>query len=162
VSIRGIVTDGKGAPQAGVYVAAQAGKDKASMKTGPDGRFELAGLPEGARALVRTFRSGLVDDIRRDVVAGAADLRLVVKPGLAVSGRALDAAGRPLADTAVRVELIEDGKRSAYARTDDEGRFELAGLVPGRYRAFLAPEGKGYVECGELAAGESGVELRIR
>lgn len=162
LSIRGIVTDEHGTPQPGVYVKARAGKDKAWMKTGPDGRFELRGLPEGARALVRTLRNGLVDDIRRDVAVGTADLRLVVKPGLRATGRALDAAGRPLADTAVRVVLIEDEQRAGYARTDDEGRFELAGLVPGRYRVSVAPEGKGYVECGELAAGDTGVELRLR
>jgi len=52
-----------------------------------------------------------------------------------VTGRVVDATGRPLAGAEVRVAARED-----LARTDDSGRFVLPGVaIPARLRMMASP-----------------------
>ena len=70
--------------------------------------------------------------------------------GSTLQGRVVDGEGRPLAEVAVRSSPAEPGLVDAAAtdmpppavvdsRSDDDGRFELRGLMPGRHRIVARP-----------------------
>jgi hypothetical protein len=69
---------------------------------------------------------------------------LLLGPGGSVSGRVLDAEGRPVAGALVGLAL--DGQRlsgaAPVALTDEEGRFTLEGVAPGRL-ALMALQQRG-------------------
>lgn len=72
-------------------------------------------------------------------------------------------AGRALASATLNL-VHPDGKHTAYAQTDAEGRFTAEGLVEGTYEVQVHrqnSDGTGeWKPCGQLNAGETGVELR--
>lgn len=129
--------------------------------SGDDGRFVLRGVAPG-RALVYA-RDG--DYVPQEIVgppsndpltalsravgpdgADAGDLRVV--PAGAIGGRVLRENGTPVAGARVRTFPDTspgggiDAGFGAEAVTDAEGRFRIAGLLPGRpYRVSTGPEG---------------------
>lgn len=70
---------------------------------------------------------------------------LLLSPGLTLSGRVLDAAGRPLSDATVAAGSYAPGEEPiasvARAVTDDEGRWRIAGLVAGDLAVVVEREG---------------------
>ena len=112
--------------------------------------------------MVRTWRKGSVTDVRTDVAAGTHDLHLVLRKGLDARGIVRDKQGRPLLERSLRFHWLEDEKRRAYAKTDAKGRFHVRGLLPGRYRVDAHHPEKGYQRCGEIVAGTTTAQLRVR
>jgi hypothetical protein len=64
------------------------------------------------------------------------DLNLILTPAGAIVGRVLDAAGEPVADALVRAEGSEGAETAA---TDEQGRYRIGGLRPGKYRVQASP-----------------------
>ena len=143
-TILGRVLDDKGQPVAGAevtgyYTSIEAKRWIHAMKTGADGRFRFerclhpmvlhARSADGLRAGVA--RSG-VQDAALDIVAG---------PVGSATGRLLDLKGDPIAKKplqyGIRIHMDEPENRLSMplfggkATTDDQGRFELVGLVSG-------------------------------
>ena len=118
-----------------------------------DGNFAFSGLPRG-RYLVLARKPGffneqelgkwVVPDLSIDVPS---DAPVVVRltPEAILYGEVKNAEGEPLEDVAVRAERWQmiDGRRQLQVmketRTDDEGSFRLAELVPGKYYLAFAP-----------------------
>lgn len=127
----------------------------------PQGRFELSGIPPG-RVTVRVRADGLQEGGPREVeVASGArseELEFVLKDGCVARGMVVDAAsGAPVPEALVSAHT-RSGKRSVgpfrigldpqdfdflglmtlrnrrTSLTDSQGRFEIDGLTPGRYR----------------------------
>lgn len=126
------------------------------VKSGPDGRFVMLGLPPQPMALAavtETASSPLVDvDPSNGRSTGEVELRLEYNGTLA--GVVKESDGRPVAFAAVNYWLEPDygalekangGKPPKVIRdfalptqneatiTDDEGRFLIGGLLPGKY-----------------------------
>jgi hypothetical protein len=129
-TVRGRVVDEKGVPvvAAAVSVVGQTG----AAASGPDGRFEVAGLPPGGGVvLVRAadFAPTLLRDLKGD--AGDVDVGdVTLRKGDRVNGIVLAADGTPVQRAVVRawmagVEEALDGTVSA-----DDGRFVLERLPP--------------------------------
>ena len=101
--------------------------------SGPDGRFEWSGLPAGRACLAALHdpASGEACAPREVELLAAGttrcELRLAAAAGRQ-AGRVVDLAGAPVAG--VRVRATVEGLSLAAARTDERGRFELAGLPP--------------------------------
>lgn len=120
-----------------------------SAFAGPDGRFEIGGLPEG-RFHVEAASDGFVATRSDPTPTGTADLRLQLDAGLTVVGFALDAEGRPARTALVRV-VAEDHEDTGYARwkravtgtsvrdaaPDATGHFEFRGIAPARHRLAI-------------------------
>lgn len=101
--------------------------DSLPIRTDARGEFELPPLPASSltNLTLELSAEGFVTAWRR---IGGRDLaqdrvRLELHPDYAVSGRCVDAEGRPISD--VRVSSVYTAER---ARTDLQGRFELRGL----------------------------------
>jgi hypothetical protein len=149
---------------ADVYACADLGDgdDPIVAKTDARGAFALEGIPPGARCNVTcNAMEEYVRAIARDVEAGAADVRLVLRRGLEAKGRVLRADGSPAAGTSVRLVRVGEPLNDRVARTDGAGRFHTKGLAAGTYEAFVSLD---FEErpCGTIEAGATDVELRVK
>ncbi len=114
-----------------------------STSTNREGRFEIRDLPAGTyEVLVEagwgTGRPNLVPVTVKGVVAGTGDLLVEAEEGLKISGTVLKADGTPVPEGWIGASRIPapgetDGASNANAAVV-EGKFELVGLKPGKYR----------------------------
>ncbi len=139
-TIRGRVLDEHGNPLAGVYVSAQGTHQDGDalpvghvhVRSGDDGGFELAGLPEG-EYLLRAYpletpssaagEPWLPATVER-VATGSQAVRIELPRGASIRGRVLDAHGTPLAGYVVAG--AKSGATGEFAQTDAQGRFSLS------------------------------------
>jgi RNA polymerase sigma factor (sigma-70 family) len=160
--VTGRILDPRGVPRPDALVevhgsdfAPQVRRDRASIRSGPDGRFELRGLSrDQAHTLVASSPGAgrlIVDlpdfDPARDP-RDLGDLGLPVASSLA--GRVIDAAGQPLPGAYVTLVGGDPGRRrlrgleleeelrspvtpTLVLRLDDVGRFRANDLSPGEY-----------------------------
>ena len=162
-AIRGSVVDARGRPALSVRVQAlpelgapRPASSPPPVTTGHDGLFALAGLRPGRYTIDVAGETG-ERPARPPVVEVPSDhdledIRVALADGGEVRGRVRDEDGRPVA----RATVVLSGAELASRRTttDAEGRFSLAGVAPGAYRASAGPGP-------ELdARGEAGVEVR--
>jgi len=84
-------------------------------------------------------------------------------PLLAISGRAVDNAGAPVDGAVVEAYSVTPGvlRRSAVSLTGVDGRFTLTELGEDRYRVRATTPHQGSAELRNVAAGATGVELRL-
>jgi len=146
-TIRGQVVDPSGTPLPGVAVGFQlplAGSQfgVGDIKADANGRFKFPGVvshPGVKYQITARPKRGFVP--RRVYVTDLdKPLRIVTKPGMALSGRVLDEKdGTPLCDLAVFLyrETIDREQRfvqfGAEALTDRKGNFRFSNLLPGTY-----------------------------
>ncbi len=120
-------------------------------RSGPDGRFEVRGLPEGALVQVDPVPSGPWDPAAGDDgprPPGMPRRVEVVRAG-AIRGRARDAAGRPAAGRVVTalaaLRLAEEmppvARVVSRAISGADGAFRLENVPPGAAAVLCAPPG---------------------
>ena len=103
------------------------------------GRFVLGGLRPG-RYLVRLRRADLAPAYRVVTVTALVDLgRLPLGAGVVLGGRTTALGGSP--QTGIEVRVLDPAREAiepfASATSDDDGRYRLPALGPGRYRVEL-------------------------
>src|ERR1035441_8610277 len=113
--------------------------------TNQEGKFTITQLPPG-RYTASAERVGFVmlpktvsaSNFNFPLVPGdkKEDLNLILTPAGAIIGRVLDAAGEPVPNAMVRAEGNEGGETAA---TDEQGRYRIGGLRPGKYRLHASP-----------------------
>ena len=112
-----------------------------SATTGADGRYALGPLPAGRVVVSASLPDtpGLApasETLALTRFASWPGVDLVLGAGLAVRGRALDEHGAPLPDARVLIVPRSDVLSyddDEFVPVDDDGRFELGGLLPGEY-----------------------------
>ena len=111
--------------------------------TNSDGKFAIAPLPEGSYMLT-VERVGFVPGGKPGVPtyqlsAGDSkdDLKLTLTPAGAITGRVLDGEGEPVVGADVEAQ---SGNGTGSAVTDEQGRFRVGSLSPGRYRVKATPQ----------------------
>ena len=146
LAIRGSVTDATGAPFAGAGISAMpaegGGGSTASfapdtVRTGPDGRFEIAGLAVGRWQLTAEADGGL--RAQEVVEAGADDVELRLAGGGAVRGR-VTTPGGTLPDDA-RVSAWGAAGWSGEQALPGNGSFEFADVPAGTARVSARAKG---------------------
>ena len=186
--LRGTVEDGAGKPVKGVEIELRGEAAWApSTFTADDGSFRLAHVAAGmyrVSALVdnRPLRApgGADTEITAEVVAGAVrtvTLRVESQRGR-ITGRVVDGSGGPLMDAFVEPARESGGptmpgaalqsvRQAAFfgdvggrRLTDQDGRFELAGIGEGKYTLLAQRRGGGEGMREHVAAGDD-VEIRI-
>ncbi len=103
-------------------------------RTDASGAFDLSPLAAGAWT-VCAYAPGRVQPPDREVEIlegeSVGGIDLIFPGGGTLRGTVLDRVDRPIADAEIRVSAAENGLE-AKARTDASGRFEAAGLPPGK------------------------------
>jgi protocatechuate 3,4-dioxygenase beta subunit len=168
-TVRGTVRDDQGQPVAGASVRAQwmahdlqfghVRLHDTSAMSNERGEFAVEGVdPQAELRLTARFKDLVFEKpvVLRGDKARAVDLRIGSSYGLAISGRVLDTAGKPVAGAEVALWLRPwmpppnvgtpepvtfDGQR--FLRTDAAGRFQAPRRLPpdGEYRAVVRAEG---------------------
>lgn len=148
-------------------------------ESGEDGgvRFGFGGRGYYAR----TFHPDVTEESKATVIeisegTEASNVNITLgrkSKSFAATGRVVDESGKPVGSIAVgHGTVLKEGNRMGGfgwgTSSDAQGRFRLDGLVPGRYAAFVWPEGsgtEGYSDpvMFEITDGNvSGLELKLR
>jgi protocatechuate 3,4-dioxygenase beta subunit len=176
-NVEGTVVDPQGKPVEGAMVVAQPtdflmmrtfSQVEEPPKTGPDGRFAIPGLREGQRIDVQAWKEGYLQGAAVAVdIPAPGPVRIVLEPGLRITGRVVAEDGKPVAEAAVYALSEESGTRMSRSRsggghTDETGRFTLEGLEPGKLLVQAAAPGYLAGETRvEAMAGAEPPEVRI-
>ena len=153
-SVTGLVTNSvTGGPILRSHVVlrpAGSGKPEINLSTygaltNAEGKFTISRLPSG-RYSVSADRIGFVMPTGGSAVRSLtftlapgemkADLNLTLTPTGAITGRVLDASGEPMPGAMVQ-PLGGTGGQSTT--TDEQGRYRIGGLRPGKYRVRASP-----------------------
>lgn len=127
-----------GAPAAKAELRLLRGRDTlARPRTDDAGRFVVEGLAPGPiELLARSADGRLSARLAAELVAGrVVPLDLALAAGPSVTGRVVTTTGAPRPGARVTATSVARRARELRrtARADDQGRFEVADLVPGRY-----------------------------
>jgi len=145
------------------YGAGEMFWDDASTRE--DGRFRLGPVTRDSFTLLAYGRDGLANS--EELLARAGDERLVLylEPGGILRGRVVDAAS----SEACAAQLMYTPERRTFGpfgkgammTTEPDGRFEIKGLVAGRYGlAAMSADGRfGLLSGVDVAAGKASDEL---
>jgi protocatechuate 3,4-dioxygenase beta subunit len=116
--------------------------DSKNARIDEEGHVEFRAVLAGEYRVFVSCTGHLSEDEYEKLVIGEqsiGDLVWEVREGLAIRGEVVDEAGQPLANVQVYAQQIVDPEAarsqttSTSQRSESDGRFELAGLLPGRY-----------------------------
>lgn len=153
--ISGLVLDAEGAPAAGatVRVVGDGGRFVGTVeRAGPDGRFEVSGLADGAWSLVASHETLGVGSV--EILAEGEDVSGVtveLSPGGRAYGRILGAELASLAEATVFA--FGTGNRTV-GTVDWEGRWSVEGLAPGSWAVLVSIDGRSLQAQVEVGPGE--------
>ena len=173
-SVAGVVQDERGAPLAGVAVAAELGPmgmgSTSRMESREDGSFVVGKLRPGEWTLRATSSQFLPRAQTQRVAAGerVEGVVITLAAGAAVEGRVVDERGVGVAgakvtserkETIGEMEIVRFSDEEAVT-TDDDGRFRLAGLTG--ERVTLKAYGGGHSTAVQrVETGAVGVVLQV-
>ncbi|MFL6353232.1 MAG: carboxypeptidase regulatory-like domain-containing protein [Bryobacteraceae bacterium] len=118
--------------------------------TGPDGRFQVSGIPQG-QAFLTAEKPGFFDEqalhpgsyapqnAAVNVGPGTNDFHLQLTPEAKIWGRVLDPDGEPVEGLQLQLVTwdISEGRKQLQpgmmASTDETGNYRIEGLTPGHY-----------------------------
>jgi len=147
-TLSGVVQDTDGNPVPGATVGLMTQRERpggleffASETTDAEGRFAFAGVPTmhfEQPSMLQIVASGFAPrrEVIRDGASAETHVEIVLSAGRVVTGRVLDADGRPLAEV-----LVQADRADMPTETDAEGSFQLAGVPPDASTLRLELEG---------------------
>lgn len=172
--VEGRVEDAAGSPIEEAEVSARplAGITTHPLRafTDADGRFRLTQVPEGTVEVVASQPGRPAARETVEIAAGAPSppLVLVLEQGVPFTGRVVDAQGEPLPGTHITLigaeltagaALLDDSTPRTTA--GDGGRFEIEGIAPGNYRAWLRHDDYRPLEV-QVSIGPSGGDRELQ
>lgn len=136
--IGGVVVDEGGQAVAGAWVNAWGGQPQVhrNARTGPEGRFEVTGLPRSP-VQVSAQAAGRPQVSVENVDAGTMTLRIVMPKGATITGRVSDASGTVMAWANLQFRQTEGGKHQAWAQSGQDGTFKAEALLEGTYEITM-------------------------
>jgi|GEM_PF-1813553 len=185
VGVRGLVVDSQGQPVAGAEVRARGmGLGQAAWQwglhtdpgapllatSGPDGRFEIAGLPARKDWVLFAKKAPLVGENSAPTAVSAEappkDLVLKLVSGCVVAGRVLDGLGLPVSGATVYVSSQSQDMQGEHVqgRSKEDGTFRLEGLPWGQAALSVSSQGLGnsHQQLDPLTAGEVREDIEIK
>ncbi|MEM9383150.1 MAG: carboxypeptidase-like regulatory domain-containing protein, partial [Planctomycetota bacterium] len=168
-AIAGVVVTANDEParEARVFLAGEGGDDL-RLDADEDGRFRRAHLAPGTWSL-RASAPGMMDSVPLDaeVAVGveSSELRIEVTAAPIVTGRVVTPDQEPVGGAVVTANVApgERGTKSARAKTDDEGTFELVLPSLGAFDVSAAhPEHRPGAGPLRLSGGGEGVTLVLK
>lgn len=155
--VRGVLSDVEGNRLAKwqVRVRNASGQVRRRGQSDEAGNFEVRGLYPGTYTITArppNSRGSLVEE-EIEVTSGVMTHDLVASLGAQISGRVLDAEGKPVR---AEVHALQGEDTLGFARCGEDGGFVLEDLKPGSYLLFLRRRSR---EAGELVGRH---ELEVR
>jgi hypothetical protein len=143
IAVRGSVVSSDGQPQHNIQVTfASSSGIRTTTSTDEAGNFEMPDLPPGKYTATAASPEGSSDRTPFEVTEGSeSDLKLVLNPSMRAAFYVVSSQG-PVANAAVQV-WIKPGVPRAFARTDQDGHFEVE-LPPGTAEVGLTIGAPGY------------------
>ena len=145
-TLRGVVTGLPEGRRAGVMIwASGPGHYRGSARSGPDGRFELGGLPVGTTTLSATAGDVLGGGTRSahgsvTIAEGQLEAEAEVPfEGTASLSGTITRGGRPVAGAMVFASPLRGGSGSSTARADESGAYRIEGLADGEHVVNVQP-----------------------
>jgi uncharacterized GH25 family protein len=158
-AVGGIVVDSGGKPIEGVEVSVSSIKFKkrpgdfeelhvgTDLKTAADGSWKYACVPDSMKELIVAFnhdqfmpqRPSLPRSKHEVPADGKPTVKIVMKPGITITGTVTDEAGQPVAGALVRTKFWNHLRED---RTDEQGRYQLVGCEPRNTRIVVSASGK--------------------
>jgi len=141
-----VVADGDGCDDGSVHLRDAAQNSEGFGQPEPDGQLRARGLLPGTYEVTVHCPGHLLAESYPPVVvrdAHVSGLRWEVERGQAIRGVVVDAAGKPAPGLDVGAFSKPDPEQprarstTASQRSDEQGRFELAGLLPGAYQVTV-------------------------
>ena len=139
-------------------------------KTGPDGTFDIKGLPEDAVYHVGASGSGpdgaYTSETIKDVAPGSQDLVIRLGEAALIEGVVLGPSGEAITQGSLRARPVDPraGLNSAnFNLRNNSNQFKIGPLKPGRYRLTFSPRNQTYGKPPplEVDAPSTGVRLEI-
>ncbi len=164
-TLAGRIYDERGQPLEGAIVslAGSGFWPSRSVRSGADGRFHWANIPAGIYEL-RAAKGGLVAPPIEGLILDAGARRafgMLLARGWTMAGRIIDAhTGHAIRNAEVTVAAGVLGLHTRRVRSDDRGRFELAGIVGDEQSLYV--EADGYVAAGPLRHGAAEPSMTVR
>ena len=128
-----------------------------SVRSAADGRFQWPDIPAGIYEL-RASKGGLVAPPVEGLILDAGARRafgIQLARGWTLAGQVVDAhTGRAIREAEVTIATGALGLYTRSARSDDRGRFELAGIVGDEHSLYVGSDG--YVAAGPLRHSAAG------
>lgn len=144
----------EGVPGVRIVATAQDRTDSHDTVTGPSGYYALEGLSPGIWIIEAEDPHGdfaIRGEPRIEVLSGRAidGPEYTMKRGATISGRVVDAEGRPVVGANVFFSLTGARSGDRSTRTGEDGRFEQGGIPPqGEVRIWAERLGKASVTLG--------------
>jgi protocatechuate 3,4-dioxygenase beta subunit len=153
--IQGFVTAEDGSPLSEVQVSAQGEDDEArSAITDTRGFYDIVGLAPG-RVRVEFRRSGYLTTHTTLAATDLVQADVTLDLGLVLEGVVLsDGLGVAGASVSARSSVVD--AEGLWATTDEEGRFTLEGLAPGRHTIEASTDDGGEVVLPDVDVGTAG------
>jgi RNA polymerase sigma factor (sigma-70 family) len=144
--VAGSAVDASGAAVSGAAVTLEDGPGGTRRgQTDASGAFAFDDVQPGRYRLVGRAAGGLVGQAPLQVEAAArlTDQKVTLAPGAVVSGRVSTRAGQPVAGAELRLHqtLLDLGAGTPAGVSGDDGRFRIAGLLPGTQVLAVAAPG---------------------
>jgi uncharacterized GH25 family protein len=145
----GVVLDPSGSPVDGAEVAVQVTmqemmrdrEQREPAKSGPDGRFELEGVPPGTVSLVAEsdgYAPSAPVPIQAEPGAPVEDIVLRLRVGGRILGEIFNKEGLPAAGERILVQT-PGGMGQMWASSDGSGQFVLEHVAPGTWQVMAMP-----------------------
>lgn len=174
--VSGRVTDLSGRPVSGAVVEWGSGGRGflgfgagGRTRTGADGGYTFEAVVPGEVSVSVTEDSFVPAEPKTVQAADGASVTLdfALDPGLAIAGRVVDPAGRPVSGADVSIHPVSDDEEGAYAggwtfhaaTSDANGDFRVQGLRPGRYQ--VAAEHQDWARGAAVLADAGAVDVRV-
>ncbi|MFQ5654489.1 MAG: carboxypeptidase regulatory-like domain-containing protein, partial [Planctomycetota bacterium] len=136
----------------------------------PDGRFVLRGMEVGEALVIEVLKKGFPALERSLEPLSPGEERdlgtLALAEGVALLGKVVDEAGRPVAGANVTARVERERfsfgiDAGPWARTDASGRFELEGLAEGSYEVKCSAPGYSQPPAQNVSIGAGEAEMVV-
>ncbi len=122
--------------------------------TDEEGRFRCPGIEPGTVEIgvrAQGYAFAQLKGVQIPEESDVEGLEIVLRKGSVLEIRALDSRHQPVPGVVITANRLDPAplvaQSSLQGRTDDEGRYRLEGLDPGRYDVFARSEQHGHVEA---------------
>jgi protocatechuate 3,4-dioxygenase beta subunit len=163
--VGGMVVDketGAGVPLANVRAMARKGEANGGANAGLDGRFAFELAPGEYRLTTSADAYATAESELSVGAGGSSGVRLELSRGMALEGKVVDLAGRPVPGAQLFPKAGDSTAWLGMAVSMEDGRFRIERLMPRPYTLATGSPSVGFAIRGGVSPGDKDVVLTLR